>query len=578
MRNRGPTALLWFTALLVGTAACARAQEPADADELTRIRHRLQAAETNGDLGALAEIYSPDIVYQTHETAPVVGSDAVLDLWQLVLGRATLSSAYSSSEIRVSGDEAEDSGTVVIAYVMRESGEEVADSLHYELRYERSSGGVWTVGSALYSVDPDPGLRVPRLPVPTGPHRIGIIGIQAVDSSRSELSADGSSEFRTVTAQVWYPARPAASATPETYRTRAMVRAAASFLGWPIFFNSFFELVDTHSVAAAPPDQSGAPWPVILYHHGYGGFTRVHVALIEDLVSHGFVVASVGHAFESAWLESPDGKLVRFAADNPIYTGRLEEAHGERQEELKDEVVGAASVDEQERAYRALLAASPRHQESARAWAADGSFVLDRLAALSNAGGPLGGMVDLTRVGSIGHSLGGAASGQAVMEDPRVIAGVDLDGFMFGDLIDNPSGDAFMFVSAARPWAGVGGSALTLFHERAVGPTYLVLIEGFEHGTFTDLPLFTGAWPGEGEGLDGERALGIQRAYVRAFFDRHLRGADGALLDGPSPDYPEVSIRARNVRPLVFPPRFGHRTSPSDNRFLHMSNSAIASS
>jgi hypothetical protein len=56
-------------------------------------------------------------------------------------------------------------------------------------------------------------------------------------------------------------------------------------------------------------------------------------------------------------------------------------------------------------------------------------------------------------------------------------------------------------------------------------------------------------WPGEEEELDGERALGIQRAYVRAFFDRHLRDAEATILDGPSRDFPEVSIRTRNVRP-----------------------------
>ena len=103
-----------------------------------------------------------------------------------------------------------------------------------------------------------------------------------------------------------------------------------------------------------------------------------------------------------------------------------------------------------------------------------------------------------------------------------------------------------MFVSAARPWAGVGGSALAVFFERSTGPSYLVVIDGFEHGTFTDLPLFVRAWPGEGGDVDGERALGIQRAYVRAFFDRHLVGEPAPLLDGISPDYPEVAIRSRN--------------------------------
>ncbi len=247
------------------------------------------------------------------------------------------------------------------------------------------------------------------------------------------------------------------------------------------------------------------------------------------------------------FLETPSGDLILFDPENPAYAARLEEAHGEEQERLKDRVVESGSIEEQGDAYRALLAASPRHQESTRTWSADGSFVLDRLAKLNTSEGLLDGLLDLARVGVIGHSLGGAAAGQAVTDDPRVIAGVDLDGFMFGDLIDADSDAPFMYVSAARPWAGVGGSALTVFFERSAGPSYLVVIDGFEHSTFTDLPLFLSAWPGEEAELDGERVLGIQRAYVRAFFDRHLRGADATLLDGPSRDFPEVSIRSRNV-------------------------------
>ena len=334
---------------------------------------------------------------------------------------------------------------------------------------------------------------------------------------------------------------------PHTFRTRKMARAAASFLGWPIFYFSFLELVDSHSFPASPPDNSGAPYPMVLYHHGYGGFTRVHVALIEDLVSHGFVVASIGHAFESAYLERPNGDLIHFDPENPVYAGRLEEAHAEEQERLKDRILEARSVEEQYDAYRALLSASPRHQDSTRTWAADGSFLLDCLAGLNAAEGPLEGLLDLARVGAIGHSLGGAAAGQTVADDPRVTAGVDLDGFMFGDLIDAESDAPFMFVSAARPWAGVGGSALTVFYEKSSGPSYLVVIDGFEHGTFTDLSLFASVWPGEDPQVHGARALEVQRAYIRAFLDRHLNDAKTALLDGASGDYPEVSIRSRNV-------------------------------
>ena len=45
-----------------------------------------------------------------------------------------------------------------------------------------------------------------------------------------------------------------------------------------------------------------------------------------------------------------------------------------------------------------------------------------------------------------------------------------------------------------------------------------------------------------GAGTPGARSLDITRAYVRAFFDQHLRGRPQPLLDRPSPSYPEVTF------------------------------------
>ncbi len=45
-----------------------------------------------------------------------------------------------------------------------------------------------------------------------------------------------------------------------------------------------------------------------------------------------------------------------------------------------------------------------------------------------------------------------------------------------------------------------------------------------------------------GAGLPGGRSLDITRAYVRAFFDQHLRSKPQVLLDEPSSRYPEVTF------------------------------------
>jgi hypothetical protein len=61
------------------------------------------------------------------------------------------------------------------------------------------------------------------------------------------------------------------------------------------------------------------------------------------------------------------------------------------------------------------------------------------------------------------------------------------------------------------------------------------------HASFTDLALLADQTGIEIDaGLSGARSLDITRAYVRAFFDQHLRGRPQSLLDQPSRRYPEV--------------------------------------
>ena len=45
--------------------------------------------------------------------------------------------------------------------------------------------------------------------------------------------------------------------------------------------------------------------------------------------------------------------------------------------------------------------------------------------------------------------------------------------------------------------------------------------------------------------IDGRRALLMTTDYLRAFFDRYLKGSDEPLLKGPASQYPEAQFEAR---------------------------------
>jgi hypothetical protein len=70
-----------------------------------------------------------------------------------------------------------------------------------------------------------------------------------------------------------------------------------------------------------------------------------------------------------------------------------------------------------------------------------------------------------------------------------------------------------------------------------------LVVAGAVHASFTDLGLLADQVGIDiGAVLPGARSLDITRAYVRAFFDHHLRGEPQALLDQPSASYPEVTF------------------------------------
>jgi predicted dienelactone hydrolase len=169
---------------------------------------------------------------------------------------------------------------------------------------------------------------------------------------------------------------------------------------------------------------------------------------------------------------------------------------------------------------------------------ADTRFVLTQLARLGRSG-LFVGMLDLGRVGMFGHSLGGAAAAATMLVDPRIRAGADLDGLMFGRVRTSGLSRPFMLMNAEPGFAAEPN--LAGFWNSLRGPHYAVDIRDAHHFAFSDLVFFVPdlmrANPAAGQAarlevgkLDGPGTLAAERAYLLAFFDRFLRGKQPLLL------------------------------------------------
>jgi predicted dienelactone hydrolase len=382
-----------------------------------------------------------------------------------------------------------------------------------------------------------------RLPEPTGRYAVGTRYFYWVDKNRPDTYTPEPDDYREVSAQVWYPAELAGHKEPIRYMRKEAGRALAEFLDLPSPLLDHFALVRTHAYLSANVAQTETPFPVITYSPS--GLMSSHMALFEELASHGYVVLCIGHPYWNPFVYGADGEVLPFDGENEHYKAWWTEEN-DTVKEAKAQITVAKTTEAQERAQRRHNELKPVAIRDLRMWAEDIGFVLDELEKLNSGNGFLAGALDLERVGIMGFSKGGAATGQFCVTDARCKAGINLTGFMYGDIVDMNLVQPFMFVSEEELWCR-DCYVNDLFYKRAEGSAYQMKIRGARHVSFGDPCLWGGllASFGEEAAIDGERMTRIQNGYTLAFFDKHLKGLAAPLLDGPSADYPEVVFRSR---------------------------------
>jgi dienelactone hydrolase len=333
----------------------------------------------------------------------------------------------------------------------------------------------------------------------------------------------------------------------------------------------------THAAIGVPVDLSGGrKHPVVLFTPARGEMREQGTALAEDLASHGYIVVTFGSTYEAFGVEFPGGRIELECGRDP-----------------RPEFADCSSTH------------YPPNQEL-KLRRIDAQFVLDQLEALARGANPdaehralppgLRAGLDLNRIGIFGHSLGGAVAAAAMANDRRFDAGLNLDGgvsSILEDIYSVPPPElspeeqrAFEesvlaataslatrlsegnrpFMTMASPFGVppvenpnlIGGGRDFTFHNNLSGFRPHLIVAGTRHGSFTDAMWMypqlatAGLIPMQAVGrqsvesavgtINSEHAVALNRAYIHAFFDRTLKGIDNHLLDGPSAEYPEVTV------------------------------------
>jgi predicted dienelactone hydrolase len=214
--------------------------------------------------------------------------------------------------------------------------------------------------------------------------------------------------------------------------------------------------IQTNAFSDAVPASGKHALPLVVLSPGFGSPRSSLTSLAEDLASRGNVVVGIDHTYETVATAFPGGRITTCAAC----------------ERSKDTDFGEQVV---------------------RSRAADVSFVLDQLTG-SKPTWKGAALIDRSRIGMAGQSVGGASSVAAMVKDSRIRAGVDMDGTTFAPIPKQGLARPFLFLgSPTMHTPGGGPQGKDGSWERdwpgLTGWKRWLVVTGAEHASFTDVPL-----------------------------------------------------------------------------------------
>lgn len=387
----------------------------------------------------------------------------------------------------------------------------------------------WNFANDAKSVSSD---EKPELPKPSGKFAIGRKFFYWTDESRAETITDDANDKRRLFVQIWYPAKSGGKPSAEYYPNLEELRGKDGNI-------NTLRAVKTHAVQDAKPAASKTKFPVIIFSPGLGSSPFNYTAIIENLVSRGYVVAAINHAYDSGDFKFSDGEIIRFASEN------------------WDREVSKDWTGEQRKQF---------FDERRIGWARDISFVVNQLEKLDDS---FKKHLDLQNLGMLGHSFGGQAATIACASDARFKACANLDGMAQGNVfLPDASGKVlkqpFLFFTKSAEVTGAELKIMNLtrdeyraeerkrlttrwkpsFKNRLAeleSGAYYALYPGIKHSSFSDsLVLETNP----NDALFAERKIAAQNIndYISAFFDKFLMKKAAPPLDDKNETRPPVIL------------------------------------
>src|ERR1700678_1520145 len=145
----------------------------------------------------------------------------------------------------------------------------------------------------------------PSLPAPSGTFGIGRVGYEWIDRSRPDGYSSDPQAHRDLMVYLWYPSPRGNGEEAGWYLPGAKEMDADPDLqphvreefeaAWPLIVSG---QIRPHAVENAPVAGSPQTFPLVLFSSG-SGTSFEYTSLIEELVSHGYVVVAIEHTYSA---------------------------------------------------------------------------------------------------------------------------------------------------------------------------------------------------------------------------------------------------------------------------------------
>ena len=300
------------------------------------------------------------------------------------------------------------------------------------------------------------------IPVPTGSFSVGTRVFNWEDNKREEWFTEKEGDFRKIVVQVWYPTDEV-TGVPVPYLDFAQhrIKPISEQVELPPFLIKHIQDVNSNSYLDASLKSTTEPYPLVIFSHGLGGMRMQNTIQMEELASRGFIALAMDHPFDANLTVFDDGSSADY----------------------RSAIVGEVTTEE------FLNIRLP--QINTRV--ADVSFVLDYVKDIQVWDDSFWNMIDLERVGIMGHSFGGGTAIVASSRDTRLDACIALDGWLVPieqSIIEKGLKVPFLFMGQTYWTNPVNYEKLDTLIAASTASTEKLILDGTKHFDYSDTPQF----------------------------------------------------------------------------------------